>query len=277
MDTIATFVARNPVPVFFAALVGLLALAGVLAWALHAGVRHGHSRYGHALTPRAYLLLYIAAGGGFFLAAMLAFAELAEALDADETLGRFDAVLAGALSTDLPEPVLRALALFTRLGDFQTLLVVGLVVGVLLLIKRRYLLLLTWAIAVGGNGILIRVLKSIFQRVRPLHEHGFVVEQGWSFPSGHASGSLVTYGMLAYLVLRLWRAPWSWVTTAVLVATFLAIGFSRIFLQVHYFSDVLAGFVSGAGWMVVCITACEIVLARRAFAGRLRTDIPRQP
>lgn len=267
MDLIASFVARNPVSVFFIALGGLLLLAGVLAWVLHMVVRRGHARYRHALTARSYLLLYIAAGGSLFMATMAVFAELAEALDADETLGRFDTILAGALHADLPESVLRALAVFTRLGDFQTLLVVGVVTGLALLVTRRYLLFWTWAVAVGGNGVLIRVLKGMFQRVRPLHDHGFVLEQGWSFPSGHASGSLVTYGMLAYLALRLWRAPWSWAVTALLVATFLAIGFSRIFLQVHYFSDVLAGFVSGAGWMAVCVTACEIVLARRGFAG----------
>ena len=267
METIAAQIGTHPLESFLFALFALLGLAGLLAWLLHATVRRGYARYGSTLTPRDYLFLYVAAGSAILLAAMWAFAELAEALDADEALGHFDEWLAQSLRADLPASLLKGLAVVTRLGNVSTLAVIGVVVGLVLLYRKHHLLFWTWAIAVAGNGILITVLKSVFQRVRPLHDHGFVVEQGWSFPSGHASGSLVTYGMLAYLVLRQWRAPWSWMLAACLLATALAVGFSRVYLQVHYFSDVLAGFVSGGAWMVICVTACEIVFAMRASPG----------
>lgn len=266
MESLANHISAHPVGFFMVALVSLLCCAALFAWAIAVVSRRGRVRFAHVLTPRSYLFLYIAAGSAALLVTMLAFAELAEALDADEALGRFDELLAKSLYTDLPHSLLQSLAMLTRLGNVSTLSVIGVAVGLLLLYRKQHLLFWTWTIAVAGNGVLIRVLKSVFQRVRPLHDHGFVVEQGWSFPSGHASGSLVTYGMLAYLVVRRWRAPGSWMLAACLVATFLAVGFSRVFLQVHYFSDVLAGFVSGAAWMAICVTACEIVFAMRVPA-----------
>jgi undecaprenyl-diphosphatase len=92
--------------------------------------------------------------------------------------------------------------------------------------------------------------------VRPLHDHGFIVEPGWSFPSGHAFGAMVFYGMLAYVLLRLTpRFHRAIIAAAVLLIGM--IGISRILLQVHYFSDVMAGYAAGAAWLVVCIVVAE--------------------
>lgn len=262
LEDLAQVVGSHPIAAYGITTVGTLVLAVVLAWILNWTVRRGRDRWRDRLSPRTWLGIYIGTGGAVLLAAMAAFAELAEALDADETLGRFDSLLADALRTDSSTQMLEFLAMLTRAGDMRTLVGVSVVVGIALLIARRRLFFVAWVIAVAGNGILIRALKSIFQRVRPLHEHGFVIEHGWSFPSGHASGSLVVYGMLAYLALRVIKPPASLALAAGLVALFLAIGFSRVFLYVHYFSDVLAGFVSGGAWLVLCVTACELVLRK---------------
>ena len=256
----AQWIGLHPVASYIATTIGTLLLAGLLAWVLHWTVRRGRDRWRDRLAPRVWLAIYAGAGAVALLIGMAAFAELAEALDADESLGRFDGLLAEALRTDPSTGMLEVLAWLTRAGNMVTLVGVSILVGVALLIARRRLFFFAWVITVAGNGALIRVLKGVFQRVRPVHEHGFVIEQGWSFPSGHASGSLVVYGMMAYLALRLARPPLSLLIAGALVALFLAIGFSRVFLYVHYFSDVLAGFVSGGAWLVLCITACEVVL-----------------
>jgi len=81
---------------------------------------------------------------------------------------------------------------------------------------------------------------------RPYFEHPLVLEASYSFPSGHATMSLVSYGMLAYfcvLALRTWRARTALVFGAAPLV--LLISFSRMYLGVHYFSDVVAGFASG--------------------------------
>ncbi|MFN2572081.1 MAG: phosphatase PAP2 family protein, partial [Gemmatimonadales bacterium] len=93
----------------------------------------------------------------------------------------------------------------------------------------------------------------------------------WSFPSGHAMGSLVGYGMLAYvLVLFGPRTPrFRAVTitgTAVLIT---AIGASRLYLGVHYFSDVMGGYAAGLLWLSACV--CGVEIARRSWRhSRLR-------
>jgi membrane-associated phospholipid phosphatase len=102
-----------------------------------------------------------------------------------------------------------------------------------------------------------------------VHDNGLVSEMGFSFPSGHTAGATVAYGMLAYLALRV--LPSRWHVPAVMLASALAftIGSSRVFLQVHFASDVLAGFAWGAAWLAVCVLSVE--LSRR---WRLRAPAP---
>jgi undecaprenyl-diphosphatase len=107
--------------------------------------------------------------------------------------------------------------------------------------------------ALVGNGLLNRGLKAVFERVRPSWTHDLVTELSWSFPSGHASGAMVTYGMLGFIVARV--APATWRPAIVIAAIVLIanVGLSRVLLQVHFFSDVLAGFAIGAAWLAACI------------------------
>jgi len=85
----------------------------------------------------------------------------------------------------------------------------------------------------------------------------------YSFPSGHAMGSLVGYGMLAYLLVISWADRWQVRVAIVSIAALLilAIGVSRLYLGVHYFSDVVGGYAAGVLWLSAYITGLEI--ARR--------------
>ena len=112
----------------------------------------------------------------------------------------------------------------------------------------------------GGSAVLNQLLKGLFARPRPYFEHPLLIETSYSFPSGHAMGSFVLYGMLAYfavLALKTWRARTAVVFGAALLV--LLIGLSRMYLGVHYFSDVVAGFAAGGVWLSACITAMEFV------------------
>src|SRR5690606_14221990 len=101
----------------------------------------------------------------------------------------------------------------------------------------------------------------IFQRVRPEHLHGFAQELGWSFPSGHARGAMAVYGLSAYLVAD--ALPGAWRRSVAVAATALiaSIGYSRVMLQVHFLSDVLAAFAVSGAWITLCIALRERVLA----------------
>ena len=111
----------------------------------------------------------------------------------------------------------------------------------------------------GGNGLLNTVLKNVFERVRPAHGNGMVSELGWSFPSGHASGATVAYGMLAYIAVRTLPAVWHLPVVLTAAALAFTVGCSRIFLQVHFASDVAAGFAFGTAWLAVCIGSVELI------------------
>ena len=113
--------------------------------------------------------------------------------------------------------------------------------------------------ACAGGGLLNRVLKQIFERVRPVHEHGFAQADGYSFPSGHSSASMVAYAMLAYLATRLLPRAWHLPAAMVAGALIFTTGWSRVVLQVHYASDVLAGWLLGGTWMVCTVLIMESV------------------
>jgi len=118
--------------------------------------------------------------------------------------------------------------------------------------------------------MLNRLLKGLFVRPRPYFEHPLLIETSYSFPSGHAMESFVLYGMLAYfavLALETWRARTAVVFgTALLV---LLIGLSRMYLGVHYFSDVVAGYAAGGVWLSALITGAETVRRRKPRSSAL--------
>lgn len=105
---------------------------------------------------------------------------------------------------------------------------------------------LTLLLAMGGGWALNELLKAWFHRPRP--SSALLFQLGLSFPSGHAMMSMAFYGCLAGLLGREY-GRWGW--AAVLVVWALLIGLTRVYLHVHYFTDVLAGFAGGIGWLLL--------------------------
>jgi membrane-associated phospholipid phosphatase len=123
-----------------------------------------------------------------------------------------------------------------------------------------------FAAAVLGGQLLNFLLKVIIQRQRPAGITALIHASGWSFPSGHAMMSAAFYGMIAYLLVRS-AGSRKMKALSIIFSGFMMIliGFSRIYLHVHYLSDVLAGFTAGLFWLTVCITGLEAYeLKRRA-------------
>jgi membrane-associated phospholipid phosphatase len=143
----------------------------------------------------------------------------------------------------------------TLLGSSETLFIVLPLVG-LLLARLRLLRGLTNLVLVStaGGAALALVLKQVFERPRPRLE--MVHVGGYSFPSGHSTLSLCLYGALAYLLLRANVARWQRILgAAACTLLVLMIGFSRMYLGVHYPSDVAAGYLAGSIWLAGCILA----------------------
>ena len=216
------------------------------------------------MTVVRYFGLYAVLGFIVALGAFSLFFEIADEIGIDESLAEFDGALAAALSRHLSLETLRVFAAITTLGDRDFLIVLASVVAAALLWLRRWALAGAWIIATGGGGLLNLALKGLFERPRPPHEHGLVTETSWSFPSGHASGSMLIYGLLGYLILRHTPRAWHIPVAVVTVALIVFVGSSRVLLQVHYFSDVLAGYASAGAWVAVCIAGLEAVRWREA-------------
>lgn len=283
MDSFPTLIAQHPLEIFagFAAVAVSVALSIWLLvrrfrlplwdrlralWHLGAGRWTPLARL---RMPAAWqggpLLLDLVLGFALVLMAVALFFELADEIGLDEGLGRFDVQLASELARSVSIDTLTFFATITHLADAPVQWAIGVVVGIGLLLRRQRLLAAAWLAAVAGNGLMNRVLKSLFERTRPLHEHGVTLEQGWSFPSGHTSGAVVIYGMLAYLAMRATPPVWHLPIALLSLVTILLVGYSRIVLQVHYLSDVMAALVSGGSWLLVCITAAHVVQVHRGY------------
>ncbi len=250
-------------------LAALLPLAAASWWLLQ---RYALPRETSSLSPGVYLVIRLAAGFAALVAGAALFAGIAEELGDGERAGQLDQLFSDAVREHTPVWALQAFAWVTRLGDTATLSVVAVVVSASLLLRGRRWLALAWLMAVGGNALLNTTLKAVFARTRPLHEDGLIQAGGWSFPSGHSSGAVVVYGMLAYVLLRslppalAWRASLPLVLLA--AATAFSVGCSRIFLQVHFATDVLAGFASGTAWLAICVASIEWASHYRASSAR---------
>lgn len=259
--------ARHVLP---ASGIALLLLLGTV-WGMGRLVqRYGIYRKTSRFGPLVYLFVYVALGFGLIIGAAALFAEIAENLGDGRKLGQLDLLFSDTVQATLPGAALQVFTLLTHLGDPLTLSVLGVAGALTLLWQRRYGLCAGWVLAIGGNAVLNPVLKNIFKRARPLHEAGQAFAGGWSFPSGHASSSVVVYGMLAYVLVRWLPARYAAARLPVLAlaaALAFTVGCSRVLIRVHFPSDVLAGFASGTVWLAVCIAALEAARYRYARRG----------
>jgi undecaprenyl-diphosphatase len=126
-------------------------------------------------------------------------------------------------------------------------------IGYFLFVKKhKWYSLKVPVIAVGSISLNL-ILKYLFNRPRPLVPH-LVDSYGLSFPSGHAMISASFYGLLIYLVWKNVEVPaWRFLLVFLLSLLIVFIGFSRVYLHVHYATDVLAGLAAGLGWVILAI------------------------
>ena len=204
--------------------------------------------------------VFLVAGLAFVTLAAVGFALIAGAMVKGQTQQFDNAILRWMGNNGAPWLDVAALEV-TALGARMVVYMVVLVASAFLWQSRHhYSAAMLW-VAVIGSGLINSVLKISFNRPRPDVFPWRTQHVGLaSFPSGHAMTSIVVYGTLAFLIARL--APTRWLkrlvwTVAMLVV--LVVGLSRLYLGVHDPSDVLAGFVVGGAWAIVCALGMEAV------------------
>jgi undecaprenyl-diphosphatase len=213
-----------------------------------------------------YLGLHLTIGFVLSLAALWIFAGITEDVIQHDPLTRFDLTLTTWIRAHATPFGDRIFVVVSALGAPGAMAAIGGVGIVVLVLRRKWLVFTAWVAAFAGAGLLTLVLKNLIQRPRPVGATTFLYGMSFSFPSGHALGSLVGYGMLAYVIGSTWMQSLKGrvrlgIATAVLV---LAIGISRLYLGVHYFSDVVAGYAVGILWLSVCISGIQLVQRRRS-------------
>jgi len=218
------------------------------------------------LSPAGYLGLHLTAGILVSLLALWLFGGVLEDVVAGEPLTQFDRVLSAQLHLRATPAGIDFFRVMSFIGSPPSWTVIAVAVLVWLMQTRQHLLAGSWAAAILGSGLLDFALKLLVHRPRPVFATPFDIAPGWSFPSGHSMGALVGFGMIAYFLLLRTRSPAARVaivSTAALLT--LLVGFSRLYLGVHFFSDVVGGFAVGIVWLSACVTGLEVARRRRAF------------
>ena len=202
-------------------------------------------------------VLLLAAGLGFSALFIVLFSEIAEEAMEQETW-LFDSSIIGFFQS-IESSVLDVLMIATtEMGSvwFVTAFSIA-VIGLLWFKERDKWGILFFLIAVGGGGLLTLLLKNLYERERP-SINPEIDAIGFSFPSGHSMGSVIFYGFVMYLVLRSSRSElFKGLAISMMGVLVVLIGISRIYLGAHFPSDVLAGFIAGAIWLILSILALE--------------------
>jgi membrane-associated phospholipid phosphatase len=147
-------------------------------------------------------------------------------------------------------------AWMTEFGSTRPLHFVTYGITLVLIVRRQYLLALVWVISILINLWLNVSLKDAFSRLRPLSAPQELRDSSFSFPSGHAQNSMFIYGLLMYLGCLAYPR-WKWVIAIGLMFLVIVIGISRMVLGVHYFSDVLGGFLMAMTGLSLWIALIE--------------------
>jgi undecaprenyl-diphosphatase len=190
----------------------------------------------------------LAAGLLLSLGVIALFAKIVEDVVEGESR-RFDETVLLWINANLPDWLYEPMLFVTALGYYWVVLPLLAVAVYVFHHKRRKISAALLMVATVGSVVLSTALKDVLQRTRPeLFDAGYTAS-GYSFPSGHATIAVGFYGTLTLLVAWRLRGSWRWTIAAAGTILVLLIGFSRLYLGVHYPTDVLAGFLAALLWI----------------------------
>ena len=199
--------------------------------------------------------------------ALFLFGWLADEMLEGDTLA-FDLRVRAATHAIASPGLTHALGLVSSLGGPSVLAVLGVMLTATFVAHRWWRGAIVLLVAMAGASVLDTTLKLAFHRARPAPYFGYALPGSYSFPSGHALFAFCFFTAgAALLTPRLQHPALRWLVWAVAASLILAIGFSRIYLGVHYPSDVLAGYTVGLLWSSVLIVGDRVAHARARRRG----------
>src|SRR5574340_187280 len=220
------------------------------------------------LSPQGYLGLRLTIGATMLVGASWLFGGIAEDVMTGDPLTVVDTQVANWFHVHATPAVTRLMLLVTLLHGTVATTVLACALAAFLICKREWYRLLALALGLPGGMLLNVLTKYAFQRARPGLHYPLLEATGYSFPSGHMAAATLFYGVLVYVVVPHVR-QWRWQVFVVLASFPMValVGLSRIYLGLHYLSDVLAGFAESIAWLAPCITAIHTLLRQRAATG----------
>ncbi len=215
-----------------------------------------------------YLCLHLAVGALVILLGSWLFGSLIDAVLDNAGVVAVDRAAATWIHSRTSPPGLITSELVSLAGSPPAMILLGVAGAIVLWREHDRILTTAWVVAFAGGGVVDWAVKTAVHRNRPPFASAYLHATTFSFPSGHSMGSLIGYGMTVFAIESVTRpsprVAWSLrLGAAVLVA---AVGGSRLYLGVHYPSDVLGGYAAGAVWMSVCASG-SILAKRRSSAG----------
>lgn len=200
------------------------------------------ARFGADLLRRhGWRLLLVFAG---LLLPLWGFAELADEIHEQEAIA-FDEPILRLAHLLVSAGLDRGFVWISNAGYLYGVVPIDVVLVLALSLLRRFREATFAAIALAGSGLLNIAAKHAFARDRPSLWESISPEVTFSFPSGHAMGSATLGGVV---ILLAWRTRWRWPVVALAVPFVLLVGLSRVYLGVHYPSDILAGWAAASVW-----------------------------
>jgi undecaprenyl-diphosphatase len=244
----------------FVAMVKLGAKSGS-AWLEHGRV--GKWTIGHSGPIGSYapILLVMAVGGIAAIGAGYLFVELAEQVQlTTSAVNSADQAIHTWFGHERQAAMTALLSSATTIGGSVGLGAIVAVVAATLFVRKEPASAIFVVVTAGAGALLNLGLKMIFARMRPDLASALVVMRSYSFPSGHAMSSFITFGALAYLALR---QPWPWAAKsaglAIALTIVVLVGLSRVYLGVHLASDIAGGWSAGAVWLASAVVAFEML------------------
>ena len=192
-----------------------------------------------------------------------AFAMIAEDVVTQDSLVATDLVVTQWFQLHAQPSLTQAMLYITRLHGNLGIAAMTAILGFFLYRRRHHFWALGLFSSVFGGMLLNALLKLIFQRPRPVIDHPLLTLATHSFPSGHTMNATVFYGVVAaFLVMHRRHIASSLVAPLAAILMIALVAISRVYLGVHFFSDVLASVAEGIAWLALCLTVINIYYHR---------------
>jgi len=220
-----------------------------------------------AASRRAELALRLGVGAGVLIAAAWLFGAIAEDVVTGDRLTVVDVQLAQWLRAHATPELTRWMLLVTDLHSTVAVSCYATIVAAALAWRRQWRHLTTVFVCVAGGLTLNVLMKLAFHRARPVLDDPLLTLTSYSFPSGHVAGSTLMYGLIVAWTFTRTRRPLVRAAVAVAAASAIAlVAFTRMYLGVHYLSDVGAAFAEGVAWLALCLSALAAFWGRAPLA-----------